>query len=136
MESTSCHGLLVIDKPRGITSRAAVDELQSAFPPGTRLGHTGTLDPLATGVLVIGVGAGTRLTEYVQRMEKTYETRLRLGARSDTDDGEGVIQYVLVTQPPPRETVLQALRFFVGEMQSPPVKPAPTSSLTRRKAVP
>jgi tRNA pseudouridine55 synthase len=133
MESTSCHGLLVIDKPRGMTSRAAVDELQSAFPLDTRLGHTGTLDPLATGVLVIGVGAATRLTEYVQRMEKTYETRLRLGARSETDDGEGVIQQVSVAQPPPRDTVLEALRSFVGEIQQiPPAYSA--AKVTGRRA--
>src|SRR4029077_10224699 len=120
MENAGYHGLLVIDKPRGMTSRAVVNELQSAFPLGTRLGHTGTLDPLATGVLVICVGVATRLTEYIQRMDKTYHTRLRLGARSDTDDGEGTIEQVSVTQSPPRETVLQALQSFVGETQQIP----------------
>ena len=75
------HGLLVIDKPRGLTSRAAVDHAQRFFPRGTRVGHTGTLDPLATGLLVICVGAATRLGEYIQRMEKVYRATIRLGAR-------------------------------------------------------
>jgi tRNA pseudouridine55 synthase len=120
MGNAVCHGLLVIDKPRRMTSRAVVDELQAAFPPGTRLGHTGTLDPLATGVLVICVGTATRFTEYVQRMEKTYHTRLRLGARSDTDDEEGTIEPIAVTQPPGRDAVLQALQSLVGEIQQIP----------------
>ncbi|HBI45237.1 MAG TPA: pseudouridine synthase, partial [Planctomycetales bacterium] len=63
-----------------------VDAALRWFPRGTRMGHTGTLDPLATGVLVLCLGAATRLAEYVQRMGKTYRTELRLGARSDTDD--------------------------------------------------
>ena len=80
------HGLLVIDKPHRMTSRAVVDVVQRWFPRGTRIGHTGTLDPLATGVLVLCLGAATRLAEYVQAMAKTYRAGLLLGARSDTDD--------------------------------------------------
>ena len=70
-------GLLVIDKPGGITSRAAVDRAQSWFPRSTRIGHTGTLDPLGTGVLVLCIGMATRLTEYVQRMPKVYRAGIR-----------------------------------------------------------
>src|SRR5438034_633302 len=92
MNLTSFHGLLVLDKPGGLTSRAVVDRAQSWFPRGTRLGHTGTLDPLATGVLVLCVGVATRLTEYVQDMDKTYQAGLLLGARSDTDDADGTIE--------------------------------------------
>src|SRR6266702_1150266 len=91
MRDPAADGLLVVDKPQGITSRAAVNRVQKWFPRGTRLGHTGTLDPLATGVLVVAVGAGARLVDYVQRMEKVYDAGIRLGARSDTDDGEGAI---------------------------------------------
>jgi tRNA pseudouridine55 synthase len=131
--SAACHGLLVIDKPRGVTSRAVVDQLQGVFPPGTRLGHTGTLDPLATGILVTCVGVATRLTEYVQRMEKTYHTRLRLGARSDTDDGEGLIEQVSVAQPPSGEAIHQVLQSFVGEIeQIPPAYSA--AKVTGRRA--
>src|SRR5205823_7338774 len=90
----SCHGLLVIDKPRGITSRDAVDRAQRWFPRGTRIGHTGTLDPLATGVLALAIGNGVRLTEYVQQQEKTYLAGLLLGVRSDTDDTDGIVTAV------------------------------------------
>ena len=91
MATHAFHGLLVIDKPGGMTSRAVVDGVKRWFPRGTRIGHTGTLDPLATGVLVVCIGAATRLAEYVQDMPKTYRAGLRLGARSDTDDQEGTI---------------------------------------------
>src|SRR3954449_3909408 len=87
----SFDGLLVVDKPGGMTSRDVVDRALRWFPRGTRIGHTGTLDPLATGVLVLCVGVATRLTEYVQRMPKVYAAGIILGARSDTDDADGVI---------------------------------------------
>src|SRR5437588_805539 len=93
-------GLLVIDKPPGMTSRAAVNRVQRWFRRGTRLGHAGTLDPLASGVLVICVGSATRLVEYVQRMEKQYVTDLVLGAVSDTDDADGAVATVAGVQPP------------------------------------
>src|SRR5215471_9149211 len=87
----SVHALLVIDKPGGMTSRDAVNRVQGLFPRGTRIGHAGTLDPLATGVLVLCLGQATRLTEYVQRMQKTYRAGILLGARSDTDDTDGSV---------------------------------------------
>jgi len=121
MKSTSPDGLLVIDKPRGITSRDVVNRIQEVLPRRTRIGHTGTLDPLATGILVVCVGIATRLSEYVQRMEKTYLTRLRLGVQSDTDDTEGVIKALAVPQPPSKEAVIASLQSFEGEIvQTPP----------------
>src|SRR5215475_2134708 len=93
-------GLLVLDKPQGLTSRDAVDRALRWFPRRTRIGHTGTLDPLATGVLVLCLGSATRLTEYVQLMRKTYRTELFLGARSDTDDADGTITPVPGATPP------------------------------------
>ncbi len=115
------NGLLVLDKPLGITSRAAVDRALKWFPRGTRIGHTGTLDPLATGVLVLCLGAATRLAEYVQCMEKTYVTRLHLGARSSTDDAEGIISSGDETAIPSAAEVAETLPHFVGEVdQIPP----------------
>src|SRR5581483_5046543 len=99
-KTTGPDGLLVIDKPGGLTSRDAVDRALAWFPRGTRVGHTGTLDPLATGVLVLCVGVATRLTEYVQQMDKTYRAGLRLGARSDTDDADGSVELVPGAQVP------------------------------------
>jgi tRNA pseudouridine55 synthase len=114
------HGLLVLDKPGGMTSRDAVTRAQRWFPRRTRLGHCGTLDPLATGVLVLCVGAATRLTEYVQNMSKTYHAGLLLGVRSDTDDADGTVTPAAVAQPPDRAAVERALDGFVGEIEQVP----------------
>src|SRR5215510_8736714 len=111
------NGFLVIDKPEGITSRDVVDRAQRWFPRGTRLGHTGTLDPLATGVLVLCVGAATRLTEYVQDMAKTYRAGVRLGARSDTDDVDGQVTPVEGVTPPSPAAVRARLDEFLGEIE-------------------
>ena len=107
-------GLLVLDKPGGVTSRDAVDRALRWFPRGTRIGHTGTLDPLATGVLVLCLGAATRLAEYVQRMGKTYRAGIRLGARSDTDDADGTVAPVESAAPPDAAAVAAGLAGFVG----------------------
>jgi tRNA pseudouridine55 synthase len=115
----SFHGLLVLDKPGGITSREAVDGALRWFPRGTRVGHTGTLDPLATGVLALCVGVATRLTEYVQRMDKTYRAGLRLGARSDTDDADGTIEPV-AGPIPDSATVAARLGEMIGEIDQVP----------------
>src|SRR6516225_707575 len=115
------HGLLVLDKPSGLTSRAAVDRVLRWFPRRTRIGHTGTLDPLATGVLVLCLGAATRLAEYVQAMRKTYRTGLRLGARSDTDDADGVVTPADGASAPDAAAVAACVTGFVGEVaQTPP----------------
>lgn len=117
---TSLHGLLVIDKPSGITSREAVDRAARWLPPGTRLGHTGTLDPLASGVLVLCIGKANRLGEYVQRMVKTYRAGIQLGAASDTDDAEGNITAQQAEHPPEPSNVSAALGEFVGEIEQVP----------------
>src|SRR3954470_3027758 len=109
------HGLLVLDKPGGMTSRDALDRALSWFPRGTKAGHTGTLDPLATGVLVVCLGSATRLTEYVQDMGKTYRAGLLLGSRSDTDDADGTVTPVEGATPPSRAAVDEQLRSFLGE---------------------
>jgi tRNA pseudouridine55 synthase len=119
--SDTIDGLLVLDKPPGITSRAAVNRAARWFSRRTRIGHTGTLDPLATGVLVLCVGAATRLSEYVQRMPKTYEAGLLLGVRSDTDDADGRVQPVAGAAPPTHDQVAEALQGFIGRLaQVPP----------------
>jgi len=119
MNPAACDGLLVLDKPGGVTSRDAVNAALRWFPRGTRMGHTGTLDPLATGVLVLCLGAATRLTEYVQRMGKTYRAGVRLGARSDTDDADGVITAVDAAAPD-ASAVTACLTGFIGEIEQTP----------------
>lgn len=114
-------GLLVIDKPGGMTSRDVVNRAQLWFPRKTKLGHTGTLDPLASGVLVVCVGAATRLAEYVQAMGKTYRTRILLGHRSDTDDADGTVTPVAGVAAVSEQAIRDALPRFVGTIsQTPP----------------
>jgi tRNA pseudouridine55 synthase len=116
----SPDGLLVLDKPAGMTSRAALDRALRWFPRGTRVGHTGTLDPLATGVLVLCIGSATRLGEYVQRTSKVYRATFRLGARSDTDDADGTVIPVDGAVTPDRATVEAQLAAFVGTIEQVP----------------
>jgi tRNA pseudouridine55 synthase len=117
---STVDGLLVVDKPGGITSRAAVDRALGWFPRRTRMGHTGTLDPLATGVLVLCLGSTTRLVEYIQRMGKTYHSMFRLGGRSDTDDADGAITPVSGAADPGRARVIDALAGFIGTIEQVP----------------
>jgi tRNA pseudouridine55 synthase len=84
------EGLLLIDKPQGITSHDAVARVRRAL--GTRkVGHAGTLDPMATGLLVIGVGRATRLLRYLGELPKTYEGTLLLGVETTTLDADGEV---------------------------------------------
>lgn len=114
------HGLLVVDKPLGLTSCDAVNRAKGWFPKGTRIGHAGTLDPLATGVLVLTIGKATRLTEYVQAMDKVYRAWIRLGIRSSTDDGEGELTTLADVVQPSRDAVAHVLTDFVGEIEQVP----------------
>ncbi|WP_141933233.1 tRNA pseudouridine(55) synthase TruB [Microbacterium sp. SLBN-146] len=86
-------GILLVDKPPGITSHDVVARARRAL--GTRkVGHAGTLDPMATGLLVLGVDGATRLLTFMVGLDKTYEATIRLGASTDTDDADGAITNV------------------------------------------
>ncbi len=115
------HGIVVLDKPAGITSRDAVDHACRVLRT-REIGHCGTLDPLATGVLVLVIGRARRLQELLSRSRKVYEARIRLGATSVTDDAEGPLTETTPLPPPPEEaTVRDAMAGFVGEIdQRPP----------------
>ena len=81
-------GLVLLDKPQGFTSHDAVAKLRRAL--GTRkIGHSGTLDPMATGLLVLGVDAGTKLLQFLVGVDKQYAATIRLGQATTTDDAEG-----------------------------------------------
>lgn len=83
-------GILLVDKPQGMTSHDVVARTRRAF--GTRkVGHAGTLDPMATGLLVIGIEGATRLLTYIVGADKTYEATIRLGETTGTDDADGDI---------------------------------------------
>lgn len=90
MVGTHGPGILLVDKPGGMTSHDVVSRARRAL--GTRkIGHAGTLDPLATGLLVLGVDSATRLLTYLVGLDKTYEATIRLGAATDSDDSDGEI---------------------------------------------
>jgi tRNA pseudouridine55 synthase len=112
-------GIVLVDKPAGITSHDAVTMVRRVL--GTRkVGHAGTLDPMATGLLVIGVGRATRLLRFLGDLPKTYEGTLRLGVETTTLDAEGQI----VRESPVHasdDDVRRAARALVGEsLQRPP----------------
>jgi tRNA pseudouridine55 synthase len=110
---------LNVDKPPGLTSRDVVDRVGRVVGV-RRIGHAGTLDPMATGVLVLAVERATRLVEYVQRQPKTYDAEILLGCTSDTDDVEGRIEPTQVGLAPDRGAVEAALGAFVGLIEQTP----------------
>lgn len=112
-------GLLNLNKPIGVTSRDAVDRVSRPLRK-VKVGHAGTLDPLASGVLVVCVGAATRLIEYVQAMPKTYRAVIRLGARSDTLDADGQVVEAVDPRVPRETEVRSALSAQVGTIQQLP----------------
>src|SRR5579863_7699750 len=85
---TASSGLVIVDKPAGLTSHDVVARIRR-LARTRRVGHAGTLDPMATGVLVIGVEKATRLLGYLTLTEKTYVATIRLGGSTSTDDAEG-----------------------------------------------
>lgn len=112
-------GLLILDKPAGLTSRQVVDRVARIVRPA-KAGHAGTLDPLATGVLVVCVGQATRLIEYVQRMPKSYRATLLFGRSSPTDDVEGPITLEATPRIPAGEQIAEATTQFIGTIQQRP----------------
>jgi tRNA pseudouridine55 synthase len=113
------EGLLLIDKPGGITSHDAVARVRRAL--GTKkVGHAGTLDPMATGLLVMGVGRGTRFLRFLGGLSKTYEATMRLGVETTTLDADGDVVRTTVVDIDDRE-IARAVAGLVGaSMQRPP----------------
>ena len=111
-----------MDKPRGMTSHDVIDTLRQLTGEG-RIGHAGTLDPMATGLLLVCIGPATRLSSLIMSHDKVYEARIAFGAATDTDDAEGTI----IAQAPLPEGIndtsfaMRVLEGFTGEQnQLPP----------------
>jgi len=114
------NGVLLVDKPAGLTSHDVVAWARRTLGE-RRVGHAGTLDPMATGLLVVLVGQATRLSSYLASREKTYEAIVRLGVRTTTDDAEGEALHEPVPVIVADDTVLAALESFRGaSLQRPP----------------
>ncbi len=119
-EKKEPFGVLNLNKPAGITSRDLVNKVQRLVRPA-KVGHAGTLDPLATGVLLVCVGAATRLVSMLQEGVKTYVAEFTLGQTSDTDDSSGKIDETpRVGDPPTREQIVQCLQSMTGVISQVP----------------
>ena len=111
-------GIVIVDKPQGWTSQDVTAKLRGVFQT-RRIGHGGTLDPMATGVLPVFVGRATRAVEFFEHADKTYETVLQLGITTDTEDITGTVltrQDAFVTE----KALEQVLQQFRGEIQQIP----------------
>lgn len=112
------NGWLVIDKPRGMSSAGVVGRLKFLLHP-QKIGHAGTLDPLATGVLPIALGKATRLIPFVMDDTKTYEFDIKWGVETDTDDLAGS-EVATSDVRPKKEEILKILPKFMGEIVQTP----------------
>lgn len=113
------HGLLVVDKPAGMTSHDVVARVRRLLGV-RRVGHTGTLDPAATGVLVCAVGRATRLVQFLQGGPKTYAATMVLGRETDSQDADGQVVATADASALTEEQVCGGLKGFVGDIQQVP----------------
>jgi tRNA pseudouridine55 synthase len=115
------EGVLNLDKPAGLTSARTIDRIKRLLPRKTKIGHAGTLDPFATGVLLVLVGKATRQCEALMDAPKQYEATIKLGATTATDDPESPEQPWPGARPVERASVEAVLPRFVGTiLQRPP----------------
>jgi tRNA pseudouridine55 synthase len=115
----SVSGILLVDKPRGPTSHDVVEEVRKKLNQ-RRVGHAGTLDPFATGLLIIGVGNATRLLEYLMNHNKIYKVKMKLGLITDTFDTTGKIEEERPCKAT-KDEIIETIKSFVGNyVQVPP----------------
>ena len=116
------NGIIVINKPKGCTSHDIVYKIKKIF--NEKVGHTGTLDPMAEGVLPILIGKGTLLSKYLINHNKKYIVKLQLGIKTDTADSEGKIieEHQVNTELLSKENITNVLNSFIGKQeQIPPI---------------
>lgn len=122
-------GLLLVDKPIGWTSFDVVNKVRHMIarelglrPKKVKVGHSGTLDPKATGLLVLAIGEGTKQIEKLTKQDKSYEVGAVLGTTSTTGDSEGDLTENMSTGHPEENDIAEALEFFQGETEQTPHK--------------
>ncbi|MCB1215724.1 MAG: tRNA pseudouridine(55) synthase TruB [Deltaproteobacteria bacterium] len=115
------HGFLALDKALKISSHQALSVFKRKLPK-IKIGHTGTLDPLATGLLVVAVGEATKLISYLSEKEKVYQAQASLGTSTTTDDSEGEVLESRSFSPLEKKNLQKALESFLGKsLQIPPL---------------
>ncbi|MEX2382763.1 MAG: tRNA pseudouridine(55) synthase TruB [Opitutales bacterium] len=123
-EKKDIEGILLVDKPQGPTSHDVVDRMRRKLKM-KRIGHAGTLDPMATGLLILLIGKATKVSQFLISLDKEYEGTVCLGVATNTQDAEGE---VMVTSPVPaltEEEVRAAMKSFIGDQyQTPPMHSA------------
>lgn len=131
--ATGLSGLLIIDKPAGMTSHDVIARLRRATGE-RRIGHAGTLDPLATGILTVLIGSATRLERYLSGQDKSYDARLVFGAETDTLDSDGTVTATLPVPPSvlDPDAAARVLSRFLGPQSQMP----PAYSAIKRDGVP
>lgn len=117
MGRRTTDGLLLVDKPAGVTSHDVVTAARRAFGE-SRIGHAGTLDPFATGLLVLLLGRGTRLIPYLDAEPKVYDATIRFGSETETDDGTGAVTREAPLPDP--AAVDAAMATMVGDLEQRP----------------
>jgi len=127
--STPIEGLLLVDKPSGMTSHDVVQRVRRIY--GERsIGHLGTLDPFATGLLVLLLGRATRLATFIETEPKVYEAAIEFGGETDTDDATGTV--IRTAKAPDEPAVRSALQTLTGKIsQVPPAYSAKSVEGTR-----
>ncbi len=113
-------GLINVNKPAGMTSRDVVNRIVRRCPRKTKVGHAGTLDPMATGVLVVAIGPATKLIQYPQQQLKTYVGSFRLGLSSDTEDVTGNVSELANAPIIDQQQLLDTLPGFIGQIEQTP----------------
>ena len=116
----SAAGILNVDKPAGVSSARLVGQVKYLLPRGTKIGHAGTLDPFATGVLLLLVGKATKLCERLMDEPKQYHGTIKFGATTPTDDPESEATVTPGVQPVSEDLVREKLATFVGDIEQRP----------------
>src|SRR3954469_4008834 len=121
MPPKEMEGILLVDKPRDHTSHDVVARLRGKFKM-KRIGHAGTLDPMATGLLIILVGKATSASQYLISLDKEYEGTIELGKVTDSQDADGEVMETRPVPPLTEAVVVAAMKPFLGDQyQTPPM---------------
>ena len=115
------EGVLLVDKPKGMTSHDVVYRLRRKLQM-KRIGHAGTLDPMATGLLIMLIGKATRISQYLISIDKIYEGEVTLGVTTNSQDAEGEVMETQPVPPLTEEQVRETMKTFLGDQyQMPPM---------------